>query len=431
MSRRITIVGKYPPIQGGVSASVYWTSLALARDQHEVQVVTNAEEVETEFRIYSDGSRSGRSRHGESPNNLNVNQISPIKKGSYVPWSIPFVSRLLGLTLKVVEEHNSDLILGWYFEPYGIVAALAGSILNKPIAIRHAGSDVGRLSLHRDLKTTYGWMLSTADHVLSSPGMENRLCDLGARSERIHRITASRLPRNFSEPSEDLDVLAKSGNFRQWAVGINIDAGLIESIDQSNQKEFDRSKPTICCYGKVGKTKGSFAILAALDKFANQGVEFNFVSVACGHASTLEAYYRSFLAADRLTNQSWLLPPMPPWEIPSLLKIADISLFLENRFPIVFHAPKIPREILASGSCLVCSREIIIKHPFRESFVDGKNVVIVDDPEVIDDLAGKINQLVSDPVSTSMIAKHGKYLSEFIEDHLPAKHPVSSFLESI
>ncbi len=122
---------------------------------------------------------------------------------------------------------------------------------------------------------------------------------------------------------------------------------------------------------------------------------------------------------------------MPPWDIPELLAISNITLFLENRFQISFHAPKIPREILASGSCLVCSCEIIDKHPYRDSFVDGKNVVAVKDPNIIDELASRIQTLLGNPNETAMIAKHGKYLSNYIESEFPERHPLSSFLESI
>jgi hypothetical protein len=43
---RICIVGKYPPIQGGVSAQTYWAARGLAAGGHDVSVVTKAAEVE-------------------------------------------------------------------------------------------------------------------------------------------------------------------------------------------------------------------------------------------------------------------------------------------------------------------------------------------------------------------------------------------------
>lgn len=51
---RICVVGKYPPIQGGVSAQCYLMCRWLAERGHEVDVVTNADEVEECYRLRTD-----------------------------------------------------------------------------------------------------------------------------------------------------------------------------------------------------------------------------------------------------------------------------------------------------------------------------------------------------------------------------------------
>ena len=51
-SVRICIIGKFPPIQGGVSARTYWGAHDLAARGHEVHVVTNAKEVRPPFRMH-------------------------------------------------------------------------------------------------------------------------------------------------------------------------------------------------------------------------------------------------------------------------------------------------------------------------------------------------------------------------------------------
>jgi hypothetical protein len=48
---RICFVGKYPPIQGGISAQSYWAIRGLAVRGHKVCVVTNAAEVEDGYRL--------------------------------------------------------------------------------------------------------------------------------------------------------------------------------------------------------------------------------------------------------------------------------------------------------------------------------------------------------------------------------------------
>ncbi len=49
---RICIIGKFPPIQGGVSMRTYWSAHGLAARGHEVHVVTNAKEARAPFRMY-------------------------------------------------------------------------------------------------------------------------------------------------------------------------------------------------------------------------------------------------------------------------------------------------------------------------------------------------------------------------------------------
>src|SRR3954452_5003490 len=49
---RICVIGKYPPIQGGVSMRTYRTAQALAPRGHAVHVVTNAKEVAPPFRMH-------------------------------------------------------------------------------------------------------------------------------------------------------------------------------------------------------------------------------------------------------------------------------------------------------------------------------------------------------------------------------------------
>src|ERR1700730_1658311 len=53
---RVCIVGKYPPIEGGVSATTYWLARGLAARGHEIYIVTNADEVEGRYRMQLDSA---------------------------------------------------------------------------------------------------------------------------------------------------------------------------------------------------------------------------------------------------------------------------------------------------------------------------------------------------------------------------------------
>ncbi|MBA7662612.1 hypothetical protein ES703_70641 [subsurface metagenome] len=53
---KICMIGKYPPIEGGVSTRTYWLARALGEQGVEVHIVTNAQEVEEEYKeIIQDG----------------------------------------------------------------------------------------------------------------------------------------------------------------------------------------------------------------------------------------------------------------------------------------------------------------------------------------------------------------------------------------
>jgi hypothetical protein len=48
---KVCCLVKYPPIQGGVSMHSYWMARRLAQRGHQVYVVTNAAEVEGDYRM--------------------------------------------------------------------------------------------------------------------------------------------------------------------------------------------------------------------------------------------------------------------------------------------------------------------------------------------------------------------------------------------
>ncbi|WP_199913210.1 hypothetical protein, partial [Xanthomonas fragariae] len=95
----IMIFGKYPPIQGGVSRSVYWLAQDLVRSGHAVTVITNAEGVESNFRQwleYDDAVALSSARAGYEVNVVNVEVL----RGLAIPGDAPFLSQLVGAGLR-------------------------------------------------------------------------------------------------------------------------------------------------------------------------------------------------------------------------------------------------------------------------------------------------------------------------------------------
>jgi hypothetical protein len=134
---RICIIGKYPPIEGGVSARTFDYARILAEKGHEVHVVTNAPEVEPQFRIWLDDADRARLNTTDQGVTWKVHTLDPIDHASYIPWTNPFLTRLAGLATEVVRQNKCELIFSYYLEPYGVAAFLASAWTGVPYAISY------------------------------------------------------------------------------------------------------------------------------------------------------------------------------------------------------------------------------------------------------------------------------------------------------
>ena len=424
---RIIIISKFPPIQGGVSNQVYRSSHELAKNGHSVHIVTNADEVEQELKCLMWDSDYDILSAKYDTGSVNVHTTTSLRYYSTIPWSNPFGSKLFGLGISTIEKYGCDLLIGWYFEPYGLIATQLGYIFDKPVMIIHAGSDIGRLSKHPDLRKSYEWMLSQAKIVVTGSRegqVSSILDDLKVNKKKRAYLNNPSLPGVYSKCREPLDIADLTTRLPDWYRKYGISQKLIESIIDINKKEIDYEKPIIGIYGKIGEAKGNYDLLEALDIVAKRGIDFNFICISGSSTLGLEKYYRLLLEKRDLLNNTWVLPMIAPWRIPSFLFLCNIVCFLERGFPISFHAPRIPREILASASCLVCSKEIVSKQIFRDKFVDGKNYVLIPNPKDINHLADRIGVLLLNKQLTNEIGRNGQILSKFIEDTYNNSDPI-------
>jgi glycosyltransferase involved in cell wall biosynthesis len=431
---RILLVGKYPPIEGGVSGAVFRAAQDLATAGHHVDVVTNSNEVEFGFREFFWGADESLLQLKTAAGSVSVLETRPLAPHSYVPWTNPHVSKVVGRALAATRVHEYDAIVGVYLEPYGVAAALVSTVIEKPLILRHAGSDIGRLSEHPDLQEIYRWALSRARIVLTGvrtgPAYE-RLLELGASLNQVRSLGACALPAWFSESNEVLNVMELADAFNASSWPSQLFPRHLNEIVRTNTKRIRNDCPTIGTYGKVGVTKGSFAIIEALQKLAAKGYPFNFVTLAGGTPEVLERYCAKILEYPSLRDRSWILPLIAPWRIPAFLRASNIVAFLEHNFPIVAHRPGIPREVLAVGTCLVCSSEIADKQGFHSNMVDGKNYVRINTPDDSDVLSSKLSEVISDQDRCHSIGRHGMFLSRVIEEGLPRMDPIVELIERI
>ncbi|MGN6664173.1 MAG: glycosyltransferase [Solirubrobacterales bacterium] len=415
---RLLVLGKAPPIQGGVSAQTFWLARALAEAGHSVEVVTNATEVEPSRAQLHYGDDEARWLDGSLPG-LRIHRTTPLRADSFIPFAQPHASKLIGLAHAVLERHSCDAILGWYLEPYGVAAAAVGRATGVPYVLRHAGSDIGRLAEHPDLRVAYGRALEGAAGLIVTNERELE-ARLGETDRPRISVPRPRLPEVFTDPPEPFDLdglVAASGDWLRAA-------GAPPDLDRSHYPPADRAPepgvPVIGTYGKVGVTKGSFDLLAALARLADEGVPFAFLSLSCGSKDVLRAYYESIRQSPSLLERTWVLPAVGPWRIPGFLRECDAVCFLERDFPIEFHGPLVPREALSSGSCLVCSAEAAAKPAHGGNLVDGRNAVVIADPRDHAALAARLRTVLSDPVQAEAIGGQGRLLARFWDEECPS-----------
>ena len=131
----VCMISKFPPIQGGIAAKTYWLARGIAESGVTVHVVTNANCVEKEYRIYDP--------EPGIVDNPAIHYIDPD-----IPWHIPYsdlyVLRLLEKSLEVVRNNHIDLIDTNYLIPYGIVGHLLSTMTGIPYILRHGGSDIAK-----------------------------------------------------------------------------------------------------------------------------------------------------------------------------------------------------------------------------------------------------------------------------------------------
>ncbi|WP_408890010.1 glycosyltransferase [Myxococcus faecalis] len=393
---RICAVMKYPPIQGGVSAQSYWMARGLAEAGHEVHVVTNADEVEPEHRIIFDeddrewlAPAFGQGRvhlHGTEP-------LSPTL--THIPQSNPFTGKLAGSAAEVVRRYGCDLIYSYYLEPYGVAAHLAASWTGVPYLVRNAGSDVGRLMNHLGLATTYREVLRRADGICS--GSPYPYLGMGVRPEALYRGPPSHLPRScFSPQVVPLDIPLHAARMQREHPHL-----------VSNARPIDPAVPIIGVYGKLGIAKGSYDLLRALARLKAEGRRFQLVALA--RSRNMDTYFR-VLEELGLAASTWVLPFVPHWKVGRFIRACRAVCFLERDFPITFHAPTVPREVLASGTCLILSGEIASKQRFRERIIAGENALVVPDPKVHADLANALRLVIDDAALAASIGQKGAEL---------------------
>jgi glycosyltransferase involved in cell wall biosynthesis len=310
----------------------------------------------------------------------------------HIPQSNPFVTKLASAAADVIDHHGCDAIFAYYMEPYGMAAHLASQWTGVPYAIRHAGSDFGRLLKQRDLRRAYREILKGAHCVWSGLAPETFLA-LGVDEKRLLSSRPGDVPAIFNPDAPPMDF---NKILQEWPQS---------GIYNASTRRLDPAIPTIGIYGKVGERKGSFDLVRSLANLKRKGYDFNFVAMTQGRDLAL---FVSELRAAEMEDRTAILPFLPHWRVPGFMRACTAVCFLERDFPIAFHGPTVPREVLATGTCLLLSGEIAAKQRYlRSQLRDGETFLLVEDPKELVELETKLGFVLENPDRARQIGAAG------------------------
>jgi glycosyltransferase involved in cell wall biosynthesis len=402
---RICIIGKYPPIQGGVSMRTYWTAYRLAEHGHEVHVITNAKEVSPPFRMHMRPDDWARCEAQFSIGSLTVHWSDPVDRSqSYIPMASPFVSKLASIAAKVHAERSFDVIYSHYMEPYGVAGYLASEITGLPHVVRMAGSDAGRLWHHPQLDTLYDHVLRSAECVIAGGAVMQRAIERGVNPSQIVFGGGYALPETLFTPDGPvINVRSLIDEF-----------GSAGPVGDTLWGNFTGERTYFGVYGKLGETKGSFALLAAMQRLKLAGVDVGLIAVAHGKPDA-ERKFRQMAQELGLVDRILQVPFLPHWRVPEFLRGCLAVCCLEQDFAIRIHSPMVAREALLCGCCLVASKEVLRKLPNYEQLPSGYGCVAVDNVHDVGELTQRLADIAKDPAPAAAVGARGHDFARRLE----------------
>jgi glycosyltransferase involved in cell wall biosynthesis len=418
---RICLIGKFPPIQGGVSMRTYWSAHALAARGHDVQVVTNAKEACAPFRMLMrppDWERCGAVYDGGA---VTVHWTDPADGSqTYIPMASPFITKLAATAARVHAERPFDVILSHYLEPYGVAGHLAAEIARVPHVVRMAGSDAGRLWHHPQFEALYDHVLRSAAVVIAGGQVAERARQRGVDARRIADGGGFTVPDDmFSPDGPALDLAA-----------VRADARADPDFRDLVWGELAPDRPHFGVYGKLGENKGSFALLKALQRIKQAGLDVGLVALAHGHPE-VERSFRLQARRLGLVDRILQIPFLPHWRVAEFLRGCLAVCCLEQDFPIGFHAPIMPREVLLSGACLVGSTEVIHKLRGYGRLVNGYGCVAITDVNDVERLGASLADIAREPGPAVAVGARGREFARSMQETVRFPGTLERILESV
>lgn len=352
------MIMKYLPIQGGVSVQNFWLAQVLAELGHDIVVLTNADEVEQRYRVKLSEADASKLTGYRKKNSIKIVSTKFDENEFYIPFSRPFSSKLLSLGLELVESFQPDFIFAHYVEPYGVVAMSLSSLTGVPYTIKHAGSDLGKLSKLSQLKSLHENVYRRSILVATQDKHWEYFKSIGVSEDKLSVL-----------------------GFKPWPPDVFF----------PTSPPVPRDVCELLIYGKTGKSKGTDALLDALAVYSSDKPK---VRVTAYWGDELPQRYLEKVASFQLSEKGMLdiRPYVPHWMIAEAIRRSHAVLHLENNFNINIHGPVIPFEALGSGRRLITTEEIASKYP--KIINESNSEIINGTPLLAEDLLAALTRLV-------------------------------------
>src|SRR5207244_1505592 len=270
----------------------------------------NAKEAQAPFRMHMRAEDWKRCDGTYDKGSVTVHWTDPVDRSqSYIPMASPFVCKLAGVAARVHRERPFDVIYSHYLEPYGVAAYLGAQMTRVPHVVRMAGSDAGRLWHHPQLEPLYDHVLRSAELVIAIGSVADRAIRHGVDPNRIAAGGAFVVPDDlFTPEGRAIDLAALRAE-------IGSDADLRDLLWGG----FTGDRPYVGVYGKLGETKGSFALLSVLHQLKRNGLDVGLVALA--HAGpAVERRFRERATELGLEPRILQIPFLPHWRMPEFLR---------------------------------------------------------------------------------------------------------------
>ena len=363
-----------------------------------MHLVTNANEVRPPYRMYMRDDDWARCDADYGAGHVRVHWTDPLDGSQFhIPQGSAFVSKLASLAVEACTAHDLEIVFSFYMEPYGVAGHLAAAMVGVPHVVKTAGSDAGRLWQHPQFQPLYDGVFKAADTVVATGRVAQDLIAIGVDEQRIRADRAQTVAEDlFTPEGPALDVEALTAEVR-----------LVPEVADLAWGDIRPGRRYLGVYGKLGETKGTFALLDALARLVAEGRDVGLLVMGHGRPRTP----RDFRAAATelgLAERIVQLPFQPNWRVPEFIRRCLAVCCLEQDFAITIHSPIMPREVLATGTCLVGATEIIRKLPRNDRVVHGYNCIAIKDIKDTDELSAKLAAVVDDPEGAAVIGRRGR-----------------------